>query len=227
MPLVVFDALGTLFDLEPARQKLVEIGAPAAALEAWFERLLHTALALTTVGEFRPFAEIAEATLQTTLAQRDLDESSTADVLACLESLDAYDDAAPALERLGAAGVRIVTLTNGGGEQTKALLERAGVLEHVERVFSVKEVRAYKPDPRTYRHVLDRLQVAAGDATLIAAHAWDVVGAQAVGMQAIWVARLERRWPLPLPQAETVASLVEAVEHVLTGTAREAAAFRR
>jgi 2-haloacid dehalogenase len=109
MPLVVFDALGTLFDLEPARQKLVEIGAPAAALEAWFERLLHTALALTTVGEFRPFAEIAEATLQTTLAQLDLDESSTADVVACLESLDAYDDAALALERLGAAGVRIVT----------------------------------------------------------------------------------------------------------------------
>lgn len=214
MPLVVFDALGTLFDLEPMRQKLLEIGAPAPTLEAWFERLLHTSLALTTVGEFRPFREIAEVTLQTTLAQLDLDASNAADVLAPLESLDAYDDAAPALERLGAAGVRIVTLTNGAGKQTNALLERAGFSEHFERVFSVEEVRAYKPDARPYRYVLDQLQFAAGDATLIAAHAWDVLGAQAVGMQAIWIARLERRWPLPLAQAKTVASLAEAAEAV-------------
>jgi FMN phosphatase YigB (HAD superfamily) len=51
---------------------------------------------------------------------------------------------------------------------------------------------------------------------LIAAHAWDVLGAQAAGMQAIWVARLERRWPLPLRQGETVASLIAAAEHALT-----------
>jgi hypothetical protein len=119
--LVVFDALGTLFELEPVRAKLVEIGAPPAALEAWFERILHTALTLTTVGDFRPFREIAESTLQTTLAQLDLDASRAHEVLERLQALEPYDDARVALELLATSGVRRVTLTNGGGEQMTTL----------------------------------------------------------------------------------------------------------
>src|SRR5262249_58158864 len=126
--------------------------------------------------------------------------------------VEPYDDAEAALQRLADAGSRTVTLTNGGREHTTALLARAGLLEHFERVFSVEEVRAYKPDPRPYRYLLDQLATDAADAVLIAAHAWDVLGARAVGMRALWIARLERRWPLPLPQAETVRSLIEAAE---------------
>ncbi len=70
---VIFDVLGTLFSLDAVRGKLSAIGAPAATLEAWFERTLHGALTLTTVGEFRPFREVARAALKTTLAQLELD----------------------------------------------------------------------------------------------------------------------------------------------------------
>src|SRR5206468_7688315 len=59
----------------------------------------------------------------------------------------------------------------------------------VERVFGVDEVKAFKPDPRPYRLVLDEL----GDATLVAAHAWDVVGASRAGLRAVWVRSEERR----------------------------------
>lgn len=60
--------------------------------------------------------------------------------------------------------------------------------------------------------MLDQLEIDAKGATLIAAHASDVAGAQGVGMRAIWVARLERHWPLPLQQAQTVGSLLEPAE---------------
>src|SRR5262249_45587618 len=50
------------------------------------------------------------------------------------------------------------------------------------------EVRAYKPDPRPYRYLLDQLATDAADAVLIAAHAWDVLGARAVGMRALCAA---------------------------------------
>jgi 2-haloacid dehalogenase len=210
--LVIFDALGTLFDLESVRGKLIEIGAPAPTLEAWFGRILHTALTLTTVGEFRPFREIAETTLETTLAQLELDASRAAEVLDSLKAVQPYDDARAALGRLADAGIRAVTLTNGGAEQTKAMLERAGLLDRFERVFGAEEVRAYKPDPRPYRHVLEQLGLAAAEATMVAAHAWDVVGAQAAGLDAIWIRRLERRWPFPLPEPEGAGSLVEAAD---------------
>jgi hypothetical protein len=54
---VIFDVLGTLFSLDAVRTKLSELGAPPATVEAWFERTLHSALTLTTIGEFRPFRE--------------------------------------------------------------------------------------------------------------------------------------------------------------------------
>jgi 2-haloacid dehalogenase len=195
----VFDAMGTLFDLAPLRERL---GAPAT--EAWFERLLHSAATLTVVGEFVPFSELARATLATTCAKLTLDVDQD-DVLAQLQRLPPAEGARPALENAGRAFV----LTNGGREGGEALLRNAGLEDLVERVFGVDEVRAYKPDPRPYRLVLETV----GEATLVAAHAWDVVGAVRAGMQAIWVSGDEGSWPFPeeLAPHATVPSLAAAV----------------
>jgi 2-haloacid dehalogenase len=214
---VIFDVLGTLFSLDAVRTKLSELAAPPATLEAWFERTLHNALTLTTIGEFRPFREIAQAALQTTLAQLELDVASAGEILAGLSDVKPEDDAAAALERLTRAQARVVTLTNSGAQQTEEILAQAKLREHVERVFSVSEVGAYKPDRRPYEHVVSELGVEPGEATLIAAHAWDIVGAATAGLDAIWVDRLERRWPLPVGEPQRrAATLLEAVELALT-----------
>ena len=60
---VVFDVMGTVFDLSPLRKRLAKAGAPEGALEAWFGRMLHAAATLTLVGDFRPFREVASSTL--------------------------------------------------------------------------------------------------------------------------------------------------------------------
>jgi 2-haloacid dehalogenase len=180
---LVFDAMGTLFDLAPLRERL---GAPAT--EAWFERILHSAAALTILDEFVPFKELARTTLATTTAKLALDVDHD-DVLAQLQQLPPADGAREALERADRAFV----LTNGGRDGGEKLLENAGLSDLVERVFGVDEVRAYKPDPRPYRLVLD----AVGDATLVAAHAWDCAGALRAGMRAVWVRSEEKTWPFP------------------------------
>ena len=214
---VIFDVLGTLFSLDAVRTKLSELGAPPATLEAWFERTLHSALTLTTIGEFRPFREIARAALQTTLAQLELEVASAEEILAGLSDVKPEDDAAAALERLTRAQARVVTLTNSGAQQTEEILAQAKLGERVERVFSVSEVGAYKPDRRPYAHVVSELGVEPREATLIAAHAWDIVGAATAGLDAIWVDRLERRWPLPVGEPQRrAATLLEAVELALT-----------
>jgi 2-haloacid dehalogenase len=196
---VVFDAMGTLFDLDPLRERL-----GAHATEAWFERILHSAAVVTMLGDFIPFKELARTTLATTAAKLRLDVDQD-DALAQLQQLPPAADARAALERADRAFV----LTNGGREGGEALLKNAGLEDLVERVFGVDEVKAYKPDPRPYRLVLDEL----GEATLVAAHAWDVVGAARAGLRAVWVDREERTWPFPeevAPHA-TVPGLVEAV----------------
>ena len=180
---VVFDSMGTLFELTPLHERL---GEPVT--EAWFERILHSALSLTTVGEFVPFAELAQGTLATTCAKLGLDVDRD-DVLAQLQRLPSAPDARAALERCEHAYV----LTNGGRSAGEELLERAGLDGLVERVFGVDEAQAYKPDERAYRLVLDEL----GEATMVATHAWDCLGALRAGMGAVWVNRGERVWPFP------------------------------
>jgi 2-haloacid dehalogenase len=190
----------------------------STTLEAWFERTLHSALTLTTVGEARPFREVARTALQTTLAQLDLDVVRTEEILAGLSEVQPHDDAAPALERLAREGIRVAALTNSGRQQTEEILKEANLLDRFERTFSVSDVGACKPDRRPYEHAVNELAVTAGEATLIAAHAWDVVGARAAGLDAIWVDRLERRWPLPVAEPRRAASLLEAVEALLSSS---------
>jgi 2-haloacid dehalogenase len=208
---VVFDVMGTLFDLDTVRQSLVGLGAPAAALEAWFQRILHEAATVTIVGDYRPFKELAAAALRTTLAQLGLDDEETAP-LASLAELEPYPDAAPALAGLRDAGVKVVTLTNGAVDSTEKLLDRGGLRDYVADVISCDEVRRFKPHRAPYELALQRVQ---GDAVMVAAHGWDVVGARAAGLEAIWIAREERQWPFPLDPPVSVAGLAEAADAVL------------
>lgn len=76
-------------------------------------------------------------------------------------------------------------------------------------------MRAYKPARAPYHHAAERLGVDVGNTVLIAAHGWDVVGALSAGLQAIWVDRLERHWPFPLPEPKRASSVAEAVEKVV------------
>jgi 2-haloacid dehalogenase len=212
---VVFDVMGTLFDLAPVRRRLSELGAPEGALEAWFGRMLHSAASLTLVGEFHPFREIGESTLRTTLAQLEVDAERASEVLQALGRLDPYPDAAQAFDLLEGAGVPAVTLTNGGREHTETLLESAGLRSRVQQVLTVEEVRVYKPHPEPYHYVARTLGLPGESLTLIAAHGWDVLGARAAGLSAIWVDRLERRWPFPTVEPPSAGTLVGAVELAL------------
>jgi 2-haloacid dehalogenase len=189
--------MGTLFDLSALDSRFAEIGGTSATRDAWFERLLDTSKALTLVGEFEPFEQLALCTLRTTLASHGHDPARADGIVDALGDVPAYAEAGTALARIAAAGRPLVVLTNGGASQTKQLLEQSGLDAFVEEVFTTEEVEAYKPDPRPYRHVCESLGIEPEQAVLVAAHAWDVVGARSAGYEAIWIDRTERSWPLP------------------------------
>ena len=212
---VVFDVMGTLFDLGSVRRRLRELGAPDGALEAWFGRMLHTAASLTLVGEFRPFREIGATTLRSTLAQFDIDPDRAEEVLQALGELEAYPEAAEAFDLLDRAGLPAVTLTNGGRQHTEKLLESAGLRQRVQHVLTVDDVQACKPHRDPYLHAARTLGLPPAALVLVAAHSWDVVGARAAGLSVVWIDRLERTWPFPTDEPPSASTLVEAVELAL------------
>jgi 2-haloacid dehalogenase len=182
---VVFDALGTLFDLG-RRERSAEL-----------IRTLHHATSLTLAGEFAPLADIARAV-----------DPGVADAIA---EAEAYTDAQEALGVLAEAGVPAYVLTNGGADSTRELLRRSGLLDSIADVFSVEDVRRYKPDPAPYAHAARAIGLEPRRITLVAAHAWDVLGARNAGLDHIWVDRRDEGWPLPLePPAHRAGDLVTA-----------------
>ena len=112
-----------------------------------------------------------------------------------------------------------VTLTNGGREHTLKLLERAGLRGRVQLVLTVDEVEAFKPHREPYLYAARTLGLPPASVALIAAHGWDVVGARAAGLTAVWVHRLEHRWPFPTDEPPTAHDLVETVELALAPSA--------
>jgi 2-haloacid dehalogenase len=158
-------------------------------------RLLHHALSLTVMGEWAPLDELAAA-IDPELAE-------------LLPALNPYHDALPALKVVRQAGHETWVLTNGGRATTEGLLERGGLADLVTEIRSVEEVERYKPHSAVY-------ELLPADATLVAAHAWDVLGARAAGRGAVWVDRLEQRWPFPgEPHVPGASSLPEAARLAL------------
>ena len=132
-----------------------------------------------------------------------------------LEQLSARPDALQAFEMLKREGVRIAALTNGSISSTKSLLERAGLLDLVEHVISVDEVKLSKPRREVYEHAAQTMKVEPGELALLAAHPWDVNGAKAAGLTTAYLSA-ERPFSdaMRTPDVEG-ATLVEAVQRLL------------
>jgi 2-haloacid dehalogenase len=126
-------------------------------------------------------------------------------ILGGVRTLPAHGDVRPALERLRGAGFRLVTLTNSAPAAVEAQLKNAGLSTLFEQSFSVDTVKRFKPAPEPYQHVARELGVATTQLRMIAAHAWDVLGALRAGCAAAFVARLGKAmFPLG-PQPDLIA----------------------
>lgn len=188
---VAFDIIGTVFSLEPLRDRLSALGLPGGSLEIWFAEGLRDAFALAAAGDFAPFRSMLDSALVQVLAKHRVPASDEqrSGVLDAMSRLPPHPDAATAFQTLADAGVRIMALSNGAASSTKTLLDRAGLAGFVEWVVSVDEVGFSKPRPEVYRHAAQTAGVAAEEMTLVATHPWDVHGAKAAGLKAAYVRR--------------------------------------
>ena len=212
---VAFDVVETLFALDPVRDRMKEAGLGAEVMPLWFAGFLRDAFALDLAGTFAPFKEVAQATLRVVMANGGIDPSDAkiARVLDAFAELPAHPDVRPAFDRLREANVRIVTVTNGSAENTKKLLDRAGLAAHVEKTISIDEVKRWKPAAEVYLHMAKSVGVDPSKVALVAAHAWDVHGAKRAGLRTGWVVRKDKivspAIALPDAQGNTLTEVVE------------------
>lgn len=188
---VVFDVNETMLDVEGLAPLFEEGFGDRDAAREWFTTVLHYSNVATLAGPYAQFGAIADAALTMLTESRRvvLAPSGRERILASFRSLAPHPDVQPALESLRRHGFRLVTLTNSAPEAVAQQLTNAGLAHHFERSFSVDAVQRFKPAPEPYRHVAKELGVGLDDLRLVAAHAWDVVGALRAGCRAAFVAR--------------------------------------
>jgi 2-haloacid dehalogenase len=124
-----------------------------------------------------------------------------------------FEDVKPGLEAL-AERHRLAVLTNSAGDEAIEKLEATGIRQLFEFVAGTDEVRAFKPDPRVYALGLERAGAPAGDVCMIAAHAWDLLGAARAGMRTAYLARMSP-WPEMLDEPDRQAPDLGALAQVM------------
>jgi 2-haloacid dehalogenase len=189
--ILVFDVNQTMLDLNALRPEFERAFGSGAALDEWFSLLLQYSMAMSLADAYSEFGTIAKATLDMLADTRrvTLSAEHKKRILEGILTLPPHPDVVESLERLRAAGFRLVTLTNSSPAAVKAQLQNARLAEYFEESISVDSVRRFKPDLQVYRSAAEHLRAKPSELRLIAAHAWDVFGAMQAGWHAAFVAR--------------------------------------
>ena len=98
-----------------------------------------------------------------------------------------YPDAHATVDALRDRGVRLALVTNGAGETQRAKIERFDLAHRFHHIQIEGEFGQGKPELAVYRHALERLGVAPGEAWMVGDnYEWEVVAPQQLGMCGIW-----------------------------------------
>ena len=112
------------------------------------------------------------------------------------QNLQPYDDAIQGLRAL-ADRYQLVALSNGEQSYLEELLAN-NVPIHFDAIISVEQVGAFKPSPGIYRKALQHLNCEPAQVMMVAAHSFDILGAQTCGFKAAYV----NRYGLPTEESE-------------------------
>ena len=188
-----FDVYGTLIDPLLIAQSLRPFAAansdPMAQL--WRTKQLEYSYRRATMGSYQSFDVCTQQALLYAASSFavELTAGDQARLLGEYRKLPAYEDALSGVKALAGRGHRLVAFSNGVEATVRELLEHAGIMSLLEGVVSVDDLKTFKPDPRVYDYLVRRTKKAKSDTWVVSSNPFDVIGAKAAGLRAIWVKR--------------------------------------
>jgi len=214
---LAFDMYGTLVD--PIRiWKQLEYFIPGDAqriAEIWRQKQLEFTFRLTAMERYEDFEQVTRKGLDYALATtgHTLETQQKNSLMAQYNDLERFADVQPGLQRLKDAGYTMVVFSNGSPAMLTGIMNAAKLHPYFRGFVSVDEVKVYKPSPIVYRHVANSLGRTIDDIRLISSNSFDVIGAEAAGMQAAWVNRSGGMFDTLAPRPQMVVkSLVELAD---------------
>ncbi len=190
---LAFDMYGTLVD--PIRiWKQLEHHIPDNAqriAEIWRQKQLEFTFRLTAMERYEDFEQATRKALDYALSAtgHSLDVQQKNSLMDQYNDLECFADVQPGLQRLKDAGYIMVVFSNGSPSMLTGIMNASHLTPYFRGFVSVDEVKVFKPSPVVYKHVANRLGRPINETRLVSSNPFDVIGAEAAGMQATWINR--------------------------------------
>lgn len=147
--------------------------------------------------------------------------SAVDEVMQAYDHLSTFKDVVPALQELEALdSVQCVVFSNGTKNMITNSVNGSSELSSCKSVFSqlisVDHIRSFKPAPEVYKWMMRCVGMSGQESNvwLVSSNPFDVVGARAAGLKAVWVDRSGKGWQDQLGQepTEIIHSLADLVD---------------
>ena len=188
---VVFDAYGTLFDVNSAAEKCKDkIGVKWEIFaNFWRTTQLEYTWLRSLMKRHKNFWDITEDSLDKSMKVFNINKNMKNELLSLYKILSPYPEVKGVLEDLKKKNFKLAILSNGTLDLLNELVESNKLNNLFDDLFSIEEVKIYKPDPRVYEIPIKKYKIKSDEITFLSANTWDVSGGGNFGYNSIWVNR--------------------------------------
>jgi len=188
---IIFDAYGTLFDVNSAAEKCKDkIGNKWEGFSNyWRTTQLEYTWLRSLMNRHKDFWQITEDSLDKSMKAFNIDPSMRNELLNLYKILTSFKEVPKVLKALKEKNYKLAILSNG----TPALLNELVKSNNLEKIFddlfSIEQVGIYKPNSKVYDMPIKKYQIQKNEVVFLSANTWDVCGAGNYGYNSIWVNR--------------------------------------
>ena len=188
---IIFDAYGTLFDVNSAAEKCKDkIGDRWESFaNFWRTTQLEYTWLRSLMKRHKDFLQVTEDSLDKSMKAFNIDSSMKNELLNLYKILSPYKEVPETLKTLKEKKFKLAILSNG----TPSLLDELVKSNHLENlfddIFSIEQVGVYKPSSRVYDMPIKKYNINKSEVAFLSANTWDVSGGGNYGYQSIWVNR--------------------------------------
>ena len=188
---IIFDAYGTLFDVNSAAEKCKDkIGDKWEGFaNYWRTTQLEYTWLRSLMKRHKNFWQITEDSLDKSMNTFNIDKSMRNELLDLYKTLNTFPEVKDVLKRLKEKNYKLAILSNGTPSLLNELVKSNNIENIFDDIFSIEDVGVYKPDSRVYDIPTKKYQLQKNEIAFLSANTWDVSGGGNHGYHAIWVNR--------------------------------------
>ena len=188
---IIFDAYGTLFDVNSAAEKCKDkIGDKWESFaNFWRTTQLEYTWLRSLMKRHKNFWQVTEDSLDKSMKAFNIDPSMKNELLNLYKVLSPFKEVPETLKILKEKNFKLAILSNGTSSLLNELVKSNDLDNLFDDLFSIEEVGIYKPDSKVYDLPIKRYKIKKNEVVFLSANTWDVSGGGNYGYNSIWVNR--------------------------------------